>query len=383
MKFKEFWPQYLKAHSLPGTRSLHYFASLIGAMSVAEAIMARQPLLLVGIGLGYAMAIGAHRFIESNRPMIRVNAFWGMVADLRMCWLALTGGLHREINRSVGIPDDAGRAGQPKPMRMHPIIRATLLGFAALGLAAALLDIDDLFETEIGLRYPLVQLGAPIVAFAGALFLGVAAMAKSFSALSRHDRAPMAAVEASLWRASVALLAFGGLALALAELAEHGYSDSGAAIVFGALTSLIACTPALLIGRSDAWKAQLAPRPKLGVMLAMGIGAVGGAVCFAGAVGILALQVLRWIAVGWAPLPVSAALTDLGIPVGSLVEGRVGFSWILDAPAVVLVLVAATIFMIIGLRAASLERRRKATALFKIYLDEARGSGPVRQISER
>ena len=86
MKFKEFWPQYLRAHSLPGTRSLHYFASVIGLMSVVEAFVTRQPLLLVGIGLGYAIAIGAHRFIEHNRPMIRVNAFWGMVSDVRMCW---------------------------------------------------------------------------------------------------------------------------------------------------------------------------------------------------------------------------------------------------------------------------------------------------------
>jgi len=381
MKFKEFWPEYLKAHSLPGTRSLHYFASVIGLMSVVEAIVTRQPLLLAGIGLGYALAIGAHRFIELNRPMIRVNAFWGMVADVRMCWLALTGGLHREIDRSLGMPADDVR-GKSKRMRITPIVRSMLIGVAALGLAAGLLDLDDLFETEIGLRYPLIQLGAPIAAFAGALFLGITAMAKSLSALSRDEQGPMSAAEESLWRASIALLAFGGLALTMAELAEHGYSQSAGAIAFGTLTSLIALTPALLVGSSDAQNSWTAPHPASGVVLAKRIGAVGGVVCSIGAVGILSWQVLRWITVGWEPLPLSAALTGLSVPVGSLANDGIGLAWILDMPAALAALVAATTFIIIGLRAASLERQRKETRLFKMYLGEARGSGPNRPMSD-
>jgi hypothetical protein len=382
MTFKEFWPRYLEAHSLPGTRSLHYFASVIGLISVIEAIVSRQPLLLAGIGLGYAIAIGAHRFIELNRPMIRVNAFWGMVADVRMCWLALTGGLREEIDRRVCADADAPGVAPRKRgrMRMTPVIRTMLLGVAALGLAAGLLDLDDLFEVEIGLHYALIQLGAPVAAFAGALFLGLAAMAKSLSALARDERGPMSSAEESLWRASIALLAFGGLALAMAELAEHGPSGSAAAIAFGALTSLIAVTPALLIGGGDTpIEGRVAPQPGMGVVLAKGIGSVGGAVCLIGAVGILGLQIGRWMTVGWEPLSVHAALTGLGVATGRFAED---FGWILDAPAALAALLAAVIFALIGLRAAALERQRKEAWLFRSYMDEVRGSGPIRRMSD-
>jgi hypothetical protein len=388
MTFKEFWPQYLRAHSLPGTRSLHYFASVIGLLSVADAIVARQPFLLIGIGLGYAIAIGAHKFIERNRPMIRVNAFWGMVADVRMCWLALTGGLRREIDRSVGkgAPVEGARAARGDPKRLHltPVIRAVLLGVAALGLAAGLLDVGDLFETAPGLHYPLIQIGAPIAAFAGALFFGVAAMARSFSALSHGAQGPMSPAEDSLWRASIALLAFGGLALMLAELAEHGTSGSAAAVPFGALTSLIAITPGLLIGESRPPRdGRVAPRSRLDVLLAKGIGGVGSAICFITAAGILCWQMLRWVAVGWQPVPVRAVFGWLGLLDGSPMKEGLPFGWPLEMSGVLAALIAAMIFAIIGLRAAAVERRRNETWLFHSYMDEARGSGAARRLSGR
>ena len=33
MTFREFWPLYLRAHRLPGTRGLHYFATAFGIMA--------------------------------------------------------------------------------------------------------------------------------------------------------------------------------------------------------------------------------------------------------------------------------------------------------------------------------------------------------------
>jgi hypothetical protein len=384
MTFKKFWPRYLEAHSLPGTRSLHYFATVVGLISVVEAIVSRQPLPLAGIGLGYAIAIGAHRFIELNRPMIRVNAFWGMVADARMCWLALTGGLRAEIDASIGTCPTSEAPGQArsKRKRMHltPAIRVMLLGVAAFGLAAGLLDFDDLFEIEISLHYALVQLGAPIAAFAGALFLGLAAIVTSFSAPARGEPLPMSPAEESLWRASIALLAFGGLALMLAELAEHGASESAAAIAFGALTSLIAITPALLIGAGEPPRsAHVAPESGIGIVLAKGIGGVGGAACAFGAIGILGWQVLHWITAGWQPLPLRAALTEFGVGTGGFIAG---IGWLLDAPAAVAACVAAVIFALIALRAAALERQRKETWLFRSYMHEVRGSGPTRPMSD-
>ncbi|WP_459851732.1 Mpo1-like protein [Dongia sp. agr-C8] len=100
MTFREFWPLYLQAHSHPTTRAVHYAATVVGVGAALTAALTLQPAFLLGIGIAYGIAIGAHAFIEKNRSMIRVNPVWGAVADLRMFWLAVTGGLQRELDRA-------------------------------------------------------------------------------------------------------------------------------------------------------------------------------------------------------------------------------------------------------------------------------------------
>ena len=381
MKFKEFWPQYLAAHSLPGTRGLHYFASVIGLMCVAEAVITRQPLLLAGIGLGYAIAIGAHRFIELNRPMIRVSAFWGIVADLRMSWLALTGGLEREIG-SRGVAPAASQGDRDR-MPMTPLIRALLLGIAALGLAGGLLDLDDLFEVDIGLHYPLVQLGGPIAAFAGALILGVAAMARSRAAQRLGGPQRMSAAETSLWQASMALLAFGGLAVAMAELAEHGYSQSTAALSFGVLTSLMAMAPVLLQAKGDAAaQDRIASKGDRRIALAKAVGIIGAGGGFIAAVGMVGLQIGRRIAEIGDALSLGWVLTALGVPPRDLVSGPV-VNWALNLPASLVAFAAGLLFSAIAVALAELERKRAEAKLFRLYLDAAQGAGPTRHRADR
>jgi hypothetical protein len=99
MTFREFWPLYLQAHSQPTTRAVHYAATLLGVGSTLAAAITLQPAFLLGIGIAYGLAIASHALIEKNRSMLRVNPLWGAVADLRMFWLALSGGLPREIDR--------------------------------------------------------------------------------------------------------------------------------------------------------------------------------------------------------------------------------------------------------------------------------------------
>ena len=109
MQFREFWPRYLRAHSRPATRGVHYAATLLGCISSATAVIRLEPAFLLGIPLAYALAIGAHRLFERNRSLVRVNPLWGAVADLRMFWLAMTGGLGREL-RKHGVTPQARRA---------------------------------------------------------------------------------------------------------------------------------------------------------------------------------------------------------------------------------------------------------------------------------
>ena len=99
MTFREFWPLYLQAHHHPGTRAVHYAATVIGVGSALAVAITWQPAFLLGIGLAYGLAIGAHTVIERNRSMVRVNPVWGAMADLRMFWMALSGGLQAEIAR--------------------------------------------------------------------------------------------------------------------------------------------------------------------------------------------------------------------------------------------------------------------------------------------
>jgi len=100
MPFHEFWRLYLRAHSRPATRGLHYLATAFGAgMAVVAATVGEWWLFPLGIGISYVMAILAHWVVEGNQPLITVNPFWGAIADLRMCGLALTGRLGRELAR--------------------------------------------------------------------------------------------------------------------------------------------------------------------------------------------------------------------------------------------------------------------------------------------
>jgi hypothetical protein len=117
MRFGEFWPLYLHAHSRRGTRAAHYVATGFGAsMGVAAIAIEEAWLLPVGIGLSYVIAVLSHWRIERNQPLITVNPFWGAVADLRMCWLALTGQLTRELIRH-GVRDKGAPEAAPKAIR--------------------------------------------------------------------------------------------------------------------------------------------------------------------------------------------------------------------------------------------------------------------------
>lgn len=104
--FKDFWPLYLQAHSHRGTRIGHYAATAI-ALSTVAASIALQTLWLtaVGIVLGYAIALAAHRLGDGSKSLVTVNPVWGAIADFKMCWLALTGGLAAELAQHVGEPD--------------------------------------------------------------------------------------------------------------------------------------------------------------------------------------------------------------------------------------------------------------------------------------
>jgi hypothetical protein len=116
ISYSDFWRLYLDAHRRPATRGVHYAATVVGAAStLASALLGEVLLAPLGILVAFGMAIGSHRFIEHNRPLIRINPFYGALCDLRMMWLAMTGGLPREYAR-LGLA-----AAAPRPKSAHPV----------------------------------------------------------------------------------------------------------------------------------------------------------------------------------------------------------------------------------------------------------------------
>jgi hypothetical protein len=117
ISYSDFWRLYLDAHRQPATRGMHYAATVVGAVSaVASGVLGEILLAPLGILVAVGMAVGSHRFIEHNRPLIRVNPLFGALCDLRMMWLAVTGGLPREYVR-LGLPAAAPRRKTASPAK--------------------------------------------------------------------------------------------------------------------------------------------------------------------------------------------------------------------------------------------------------------------------
>src|SRR5262245_54340391 len=99
--FGEFWPYYLREHSRPRTRALHYAGSSLVVAIAAFALVTGRYWWLLAIPLaGYGFAWIAHFKVEKNRPATFTYPLWSLGADFKMWWLWLTGALQRELERA-------------------------------------------------------------------------------------------------------------------------------------------------------------------------------------------------------------------------------------------------------------------------------------------
>ena len=100
--FGEFWPFYLREHSKPRTRLLHYIGTSIVVGLAAYALMSGKFLWLLAIPLaGYGFAWFAHFRVERNRPATFTYPLWSLAADFKMWWLWLTGRLQPELDKAL------------------------------------------------------------------------------------------------------------------------------------------------------------------------------------------------------------------------------------------------------------------------------------------
>lgn len=99
--FKEFWPFYVREHSQPANRMLHFIGSTmaLGCLLMVF-ITGRWWLVLFGLSIGYAFAWAGHFLIERNKPATFKYPLWSFLADWKMWALMLTGRMTSEVGRA-------------------------------------------------------------------------------------------------------------------------------------------------------------------------------------------------------------------------------------------------------------------------------------------
>jgi hypothetical protein len=98
--YTEFWDFYVREHSKPMTRYLHFVGTTLGLVLLAWFVSSGRwfyfPVFFV---VGYGFAWFAHFVIEKNRPATFKYPLWSFVSDFKMIWYMLTGRMDREVER--------------------------------------------------------------------------------------------------------------------------------------------------------------------------------------------------------------------------------------------------------------------------------------------
>ncbi|HVU88612.1 MAG TPA: DUF962 domain-containing protein [Pirellulales bacterium] len=103
--FEEFWPFYVREHSLLSTRIMHFVGTTLSFVVIGAAIaMQMWWLLVLAPVAGYGMAWISHFGIEKNKPASFKYPLWSFIADMKLWALMATGRMGAEAQRILGAP---------------------------------------------------------------------------------------------------------------------------------------------------------------------------------------------------------------------------------------------------------------------------------------
>jgi hypothetical protein len=98
--YTEFWDFYIREHSKPLTRLLHFIGTSLGMVLIVWFVWIGRwyffPFFFV---VGYAFAWFAHFVVEKNKPASFKYPFWSLISDFKMMWFMITGRMGREVER--------------------------------------------------------------------------------------------------------------------------------------------------------------------------------------------------------------------------------------------------------------------------------------------
>ena len=96
--YQEFWPFYLREHSKPQTRAIHYIGSIASVVVLIWAVATQNWWWLLAVPVcGYSFAWFSHFFVEKNKPATFQAPVWSLISDYRMCAQFISGQIDGEL----------------------------------------------------------------------------------------------------------------------------------------------------------------------------------------------------------------------------------------------------------------------------------------------